>query len=449
MAKSHFTLLVVLLLGFLACAYAALDGEVYDATDSVGENQLGLDVKEDAIVYDIIGSPMISDGSPAGDMEAPTMEMESLENFNIECRPDSEVLRFSVNYLAGGVIGYYVVEGCEGVSPTLILKKGTEYVFEQMWNVTNWYHPLGFAYYPDGAHGWLDLAELPELEIPTPDLCDLPQFQCNPGADVEQAPLYDVNGVVDTYENWNGGGFDVGDDGYGAGLDVYEPMFQIPLEQWVNNEASIRLMIPPESKTQFVYYFCHVHYGMSGIMKFEEPTAEDEKAIEEVGLNELQIPFTPATYYITQSEFDSVCGTAGINEFAQTDEFCPEQIFLCNATSTTFSDCITAIDCQMRYEMTTAEFDNNPLVTFMHQMIPHHQNAVNMAKILLNEIEGTRDLYPGDDEEVSFLLYEIINQQSMQIQFMNSWLINFGTQPESCADPPNALDIFGVGSATS
>ena len=220
------------------------------------------------------------------------------------------------------------------------------------------------------------------------------------------------------------------------------------LEQWVNNDGRIRLMIPEGSKTSIAFYFCHVHYGMSGIMKFTEPTKAKQDEMEKAGLNELEIPFTPATYYVTQSKFDAKCGTAGINQFALTDEYCPEQIFLCNTSSTTFSDCMSAIDCQMRYEMATAEFDSNPLVTFMHQMIPHHQNAVNMAKIALNEIVGARDLYPGDNEETLFLLYEIINSQSKQIQYMNSWLINFGTQPESCADEPNSLDIFGLSSSS-
>ena len=180
---------------------------------------------------------------------------------------------------------------------------------------------------------------------------------------------------------------------------------------------------------------------MSGVMQFVQPPGSEA----DPELNALQIPFTPATYYVTQSEFDAQCGTAGINEFAMTDEYCPEQIFICNATNTGFAECMTAIDCQMRYDMATAEFDDNPLITFMHQMIPHHQNAVNMAKIALNESRGAEDLYPGDDEETTFLLYDIINTQSKQIQYMNSWLINFGTQPQGCADEPLGLDIFGQG----
>ncbi|CAM9664286.1 unnamed protein product, partial [Ascophyllum nodosum] len=53
----------------------------------------------------------------------------------------------------------------------------------------------------------------------------------------------------------------------------------------------------------------------------------------------------------------------------------------------------------------------------MHQMIPHHENAVNMAKVLL--------LNPGDedlDEEVEAMLREIVNSQNAQITFMRTYL---------------------------
>ena len=37
-------------------------------------------------------------------------------------------------------------------------------------------HALGMAYYPDGAHGYLDFGEVPELEEPTPEDCDLDKY---------------------------------------------------------------------------------------------------------------------------------------------------------------------------------------------------------------------------------------------------------------------------------
>ena len=65
-------------------------------------------------------------------------------------------------------------------------------------------------------------------------------------------------------------------------------------------------------------------------------------------------------------------------------------------------------------QVTAAAGPDGKAVTFMHQMIPHHQNAVNMAKMLLRT-------EPGDDELES-MLREIINSQNMQISYMRGWL---------------------------
>ena len=45
-----------------------------------------------------------------------------------------------------------------------------------------------------------------------------------------------------------------------------------------------------------------------------------------------------------------------------------------------------------------------------------------------------------------FLLYEILAAQSKQIQYMNSWLKEYGVTPENCAEQPLNLDIFGTSS---
>ena len=66
---------------------------------------------------------------------------------------------------------------------------------------------------------------------------------------------------------------------------------------------------------------------------------------------------------------------------------------------------------------------SSPIVTFMQQMIPHHLNAVNMAKALLklvphDEIEAVEDLEPT--------LLNIINVQNFQIHFFRNYLHPLG-----------------------
>ena len=82
---------------------------------------------------------------------------------------------------------------------------------------------------------------------------------------VRQAPLYGIDGVFETLDNWN--------DGTTGGLDVYEPGFQVgmflvspimfcpkvPQDQWSEHKYAVQLTIPRESKTQTLFYFCHIH----------------------------------------------------------------------------------------------------------------------------------------------------------------------------------------------
>jgi hypothetical protein len=62
-------------------------------------------------------------------------------------------------------LGAIYFEECSGSNhttanpyPTIGLEIGKQYIFNQA-HITNYYHPLGFAYHPDGAH-----VGLPELE---------------------------------------------------------------------------------------------------------------------------------------------------------------------------------------------------------------------------------------------------------------------------------------------
>merc|ERR1712078_772751 len=283
----------------------------------------------------------------------------------------------------------YEVEGCEGVAPTLEIKRGVEYTLTQK-DVTNWFHPLGLAYYPDGAHD-----DVPELEEPTPAECDEDQFKCNPGEGVKQAPLYCIGGECETYEDWNNGTV--------SGLDVYEPAFQIPEDQWEEAVAdapasySVKITIPEDSKTKEFCYFCHIHSGMSGLMVVTDP-AEDA--------NELVTPFN-----------------------VDKDTYCPGMTFLCDPTGTPFSQCMEAIDCKMNYEM--KEKETNKLAVFMEQMIPHHWNAILMSRIALKHSTDA-DGFDDEDLNVPQLMRNIINVQMQQIQEMQGWLEKYSEPTVVC-----------------
>jgi hypothetical protein len=55
-------------------------------------------------------------------------------------------------------LGYFTVDGCDGKMPTLGIERHVTYIFNQA-HETNYYHPLGLAYYADGAHDDVDELE--------------------------------------------------------------------------------------------------------------------------------------------------------------------------------------------------------------------------------------------------------------------------------------------------
>jgi hypothetical protein len=89
------------------------------------------------------------------------------------------------------------------------------------------------------------------------------------------------------------------------------------------------------------------------------------------------------------------------------------------------------MNCEMKTNMhsyTTADHSDK-IAVFMQQMIPHHKNAINMAKSLLKQVPAA-DIYaayddpddPDDDEDdkLTNILYDIISVQSYQVhQFRN------------------------------
>ena len=83
-----------------------------------------------------------------------------------------------------------------------------------------------------------------------------------------------------------------------------------------------------------------------------------------------------------------------------------------------FADCVDSINGAIRIGMTTNVEENNAIGLFSHQMIPHHENAVNMCKALLKS--GESDCDDIEDEEdpacvTSVSCQEIINAQNARI----------------------------------
>merc|ERR1719162_1448924 len=117
--------------------------------------------------------------------------------------------------------GYYELnrgdfETLEGPSPDIKVKIGDKITFDQS-DVSNWYHPVGFAYRADGAHRdtW-GADENPEVE-------GLGELQ------------YLIDGEIPTCD-------DAGD----TGLDCYEPEFFYPRGDWMGKVYSAELTITPD-----------------------------------------------------------------------------------------------------------------------------------------------------------------------------------------------------------
>jgi Domain of unknown function (DUF305) len=119
--------------------------------------------------------------------------------------------------------------------------------------------------------------------------------------------------------------------------------------------------------------------------------------------------------YDRPGAFDRGCGTFGLDDFQLPHPECPET-FVCDVgpNNQPFASCIDAMNCHMFVGMTTGVSSRSNIALFVHQMIPHHQNAVNMAKTLLITDEiGCADL--TDDEDpycvMEALLRDIVNTQ--------------------------------------
>lgn len=337
------------------------------------------------------------------------------------CTSENNTFTVKVN-LHASELGYYMFEECgEMVNPTIGMEVGETYTFIQA-DRSNYYHPLGFAYFADGAHDDVDELE-PGIGLGNDSSC-IEDLSC-------PAPMYFLNDqYFGTYSNIASvANITAGEDNFG--LDDYEPLFFHPLPDWAGyGEFSIKLRFDDDSYTKDIFYFCHIHQFMSGRIKLmkdgEVISAEDEPPL---GYN-----------YEVPGPFDEECGTYGLDDFQLPHPQCPDT-FVCDADPEMqpFPQCIDAMNCHMFVGMTTGVSSGSEVALFIHQMIPHHQNAVNMAKtLLITDSVPCEDLTNDEDPlcTMQVILREIINGQNFQIQAMRGVLDALSLPPTDDCEVP-------------
>jgi Domain of unknown function (DUF305) len=145
--------------------------------------------------------------------------------------------------------------------------------------------------------------------------------------------------------------------------------------------------------------------------------------------SESNLPEIPYEYDVL-SPFDEACGSFALSDFQLPNPQCPEK-FICDAQDSEisqFATCVEAQNCHMFMGMTTGVSAKSEAALFLHQMIPHHENAVNMAKTLL--MHGDLQCDEFNVENPDCVMYQIglsiICNQNFQIQKMRGLLNNFG-----------------------
>jgi uncharacterized protein (DUF305 family) len=243
----------------------------------------------------------------------------------------------------------------------------------------------------------------------------------------------------------------VGGDDFG--LDNYEPEFFIPKGDWLATKYKVELTITDTAYATDMFYFCHIHAGMSGIIKIADATTGAVVSTKTAATT------LPADYYKTPTTYDKSCGSYGIDAFQTSKGACGNEHFVCTTAATpsgSFGDCLSSMDCAMDYNMKTT-LDSNDVVSFMWQMIPHHENAVNMAKLLMkqNALTLSRRKLRGEgrrldddggcaDCAIDDMLWDIVSVQSHQILTMKDWLTANGkAESGTCSAALGAADAAG------
>ena len=381
-------------------------------------------------VYRFNNAPWLSYEDAVGKPSGPDQMWDCSASSKVDpaSAPADQVFYTRVNLFSGEVGNYEFVDH-EGPAPELTVEIGKTYHFDQTHH-TNWYHPLGFGYFPDGAHGktW-GAEERAEIDAATAR---------GGGFFYGSALSYRINNV----ESDNN-------------LEDYEQQFFWPRDEWLQRKYTVELKITDEIAREaanhggVLYYFCHVHSKMSGKLRitgnyqkdgsaYQRKSSYDGSAYEPHGeeLNEY-VPHTA-------DAFDTMCGTYEASPYKEESGQCAGAQFLCNPADTVFERCMHAIDCKMQTEMTIKGHDthHDPIAIFMQQMIPHHTNAVNMARVMLTTTDVRSDEFGNN------LMYEIINNQNAQIHAMRNYLSDRGHALPPGASCTDLVEVYARANTT-
>jgi len=280
-------------------------------------------------------------------------------------------------------VGHYTFEECgDVINPTLGLVVGQNYTFVQA-DRSNYYHPLGF---PNTPNSFLE----GEKSIQR---------------------------------------------------DAYTRRFFEPSPIWISyDEFSVQVRF--DDANQKPYYECLLHQGMEGSIVLLRD-GSSSTAINDLSVtDQAEEPVNAITTFVdNRSEFDKACGTYGLGQFQLPNPLCPDR-FICGTEDVTdelqhFSACLEAANCAMMSGMTTGVRATDDSALFIHQMIPHHQNAVNTAKTLLKM--GSLlcpDLTDQSNPNcvLEGILREIVVGQNHQIQMMRKFLSDFNYPQEDNCD---------------
>jgi len=341
--------------------------------------------------------------------------------------------------------GYLTFAECgPQTNPTIGLEKGATYIFEQT-DKSNYMIPINFSYAPDGGHRGGDPVAAhitppgSSSDCATTMSCPMPMYFAKRGYLGRYSNIEELAPLMGCGDN---------------GLSQYSLAFSNSLRDWViEGSWQVALKLDVDDMVSDFFYFNDILPFMSGRAKVlnSDGTPVQEEDLPELGF-EYQIP----------SEFDKKCGTVQVGGNSLPHPQCPTDI-VCdvpndNPVLQDFAECVEAIDCQMIMGMTNDVKHENSLALFMHQMIPHHQAAGNMAKAILKTgLVDCPDLKDGNNPHCMLerILRHTFTKQMDDVIKMRTILgklglpseranrckvtNNFGDIPE---EPPQPFSVF-------